>query len=137
MVDRQISECFRQIRVYINEVPARIGFPHPCEPLIQEICEEYGSDAFYELFESASDYTQCVILEQSGTLGLPESLSIRMCSLALQQDNIAIRDAAVTHLEHIRCSDTLSLLKNHSETERWLRDYIKTIVEELESEVQN
>ncbi len=58
-----------------------------------------------------------------------------IAEVALKDTDLEVRDAAIKALELWRGVPALKILEGHAETERWLADHLRRVVEELKREV--
>ncbi len=137
-VSRDLDQLTDSLRASFESEPVEDGVPHPAELIVSEALSglEQGRvlnwlrtlslDAFHPSL--AASVLRCLGRQASpGTV----SWRVRLVRDALAVDDVEIRDAAAQAAELWGDPLVVRVLISHEEPERWLRDYISDVIDDL------
>lgn len=117
--------------------PLEDGMDHPAEKIIEKVLQSEDKgvlDCLKKLCLNVSEPSFAAsVMRCLGRQDLPGTNSWRteLVRDGLATKDVEIRDAAVQAAESWGGREILDVLKSHQEPERWIRDYIRDVVEDL------
>ncbi len=128
-----------KLHIAFETEPLEDGMHHKAEDIIKQALQSGEDQRILEWLRDFSLDAEQPVFAASilRCLGRQEHLGTSSWRSALVRDALAlddveIRDAAVQATELWDDKDILPVLKSHSETEIWLRDYICEVIDGLE-----
>jgi len=122
----------------IDQEPVEDGFEHPAEEIIGWALSQQPQDVILWLQSLVSEEKDSCIVASViacvARLNEHECLDwgYRLVAQALQRQDIEVRDSAAQALELWGTPAAVNLLKKHTESVPWLRDYIERVIQQLE-----
>jgi hypothetical protein len=124
----------------LREEPVEDGLTHPEEAILRKALYTYAAEVRAWLKQRTSSG---LAAKRAGLLRLVGRLSqlqaapwgYALIANALNDQDLEVRDAAIKALELWRGPLALKILREHRESERWLADHLRRVVEELKREV--
>lgn len=117
--------------------PLEDGMDHPAEKIIEKVLQSKDGGILVCLKKLCLDVSEpsfaASVMRCLGRQNLPGTSSWRteLVRDGLATKDVEIRDAAVQAAESWGGREILDVLKSHNEPERWIRDYIRDVVEDL------
>lgn len=131
-------ELFEQQLVrLLHEEPIADGRSHPAEGILEnifkdnsEVAERYIQQVSEKHFNDSIVTAGLVLC--LGRLPQPVSFGYTLAERCLHQDEVSVREAAVSYLEQKGGERAIRILSAHHETVKWLGDYISKVIGDLE-----
>lgn len=130
----EMRRLLRHVITAIEQEPVEDGVLHPAEPRLAEFLRQYGAATLYaEMFEGRRSATLVAsLLRLLGRRKLENArLREEILRAALASSSIEVRDAAVQAAELWEDPTAIELLRNHTEQNPWLADYIGRVLQEI------
>jgi len=127
----------------LREQPIEDGVTHPGEALLRRALRSYAAEVRAWLSEQTVSSVSRTFAERGSLLRLVGRMprlqvapwGYALVASVLKDADLEVRDAAVKALELWRGPAALKILETHVESERWLSDHLRRLVEELKREV--
>ena len=130
-----------ELRASFDDLPVEDGVRHPAERIIakslaqpgekravrwlREFCVDASNPSF------AASVLRCLArVPCTGS----DSWRVGLVRDGLAKNSVEVRDAAIQAAESWGDSELLEVLKAHSETEPWLRQYLNDVIDDLSEE---
>ena len=136
--DKERERLFSRLMYSLGEEAVEDGMSHPAEDIIAEALSserwehvmawlaDFSTDIARPTF--AASVLKCLGRhEDAGT----ESWRLNLVLMGLNIDDVEIRDAAVQAAEQWGGRGMIGVLEAHAEPERWLRRYIRDVIDDL------
>jgi hypothetical protein len=122
------------LRAAIEAEPVEDGTSHPAERVIAETMADNEAEGLVTaVLEVTPNSLQASILRLLGREPVRDaSLRRRVIEAGLSSSDVQIRDAAVQAVESWEDADCVDLLRHHEEPVKWLADYVKDVITDLE-----
>ena len=137
-VDKRQDRLAAELRASFEELPVEDGVGHLAERTIAKALAQAGDKrATRWLRDFCVDVSQptfaASVLRCLARVDCAGSESWRagLVRDGLTKDSVEIRDAAIQAAESWGDSDLLEVLRAHSETEPWMRQYLSDVIEDL------
>lgn len=129
------AQLRRQLRACLDEAPIEDGRSHPGEELLEQaLIEASGPEIVVKLITSEPDPSFSAaalkLLARVGG-GLSEQRRAELVEFGLRSPSIELREAAAEAVEQWEDVALLPMLYAHKEPARWLRAYIKDIIDDI------
>ena len=136
--DRGQQHLASRLVASFEENPFEDGMRHSAEGIVVEALRSVHDQRILDWLrdfcrdDSQPSFAASVLrcLGRNGSVGTV-SWRVELVRDGLTVDNVEIRDAAVQAAESWGDSDTLDVLRSHSEPEPWLQQYIFDVIEDL------
>lgn len=130
----------RTLLELLHDQPVEDGLTHPGEAVLRGALRNYAAEVRAWLAErttSGSAVERASLLRLIGRLPRLQAApwGYDLVSSALKDDELEVRDAAIKAFELWRGQAALKILGQHVESEPWLADHLRRVVEELKREV--
>ncbi len=136
--DARLDRLAAELRASFEDLPVEDGVGHPAERIIakalmnagdkrsirwlKELCADTSNPGF------AASVLRCLArVPCTGS----ESWRVGLVRDGLAEDSVEIRDAAIQAAESWADSELLEVLRAHSESEPWLRQYLYDVIDDL------
>lgn len=137
-VDKRQDWLAAELRASFEELPVEDGVGHPAERIIAKALAQAGDrQATRWLKDFCVDVSQPTFaasvlrcLARLGYVG-SEPWRVGLVRDGLTKDSVEIRDAAIQAAESWGDFELLEVLRAHSETEPWLRQYLSDVIDDL------
>ena len=137
-VDRRRDRLVAELRASFEDLPVEDGVEHPAERIIAKVLAQAGDKrAIHWLKDLCVDVSQPTFaasvlrcLARVDCAG-PESWRVGLVRDGLTKDSVEIRDAAIQAAETWGDCGFLEVLKAHSESVSWLRQYLSDVIDDL------
>ncbi|TET33368.1 MAG: hypothetical protein E3J72_16910 [Planctomycetota bacterium] len=116
--------------------PIEDGYTHVSEEILRNSLSNHKLGAILWLYDIIRNVnnpaTLASVIRCIGRLDAEEinSFGLTLAGKALLHKEVEVRDAAVQALEAWDSPESIELLRSHSESKSWLKDYIDSILEE-------
>ena len=127
-----------KLQASFEDSPLEDGMVHPAEGIIAEALLPANDQRVLSWLKAFCTYASQPSFAASvlRCLGRQDGVGtaawrVKLVRDALTIDNVEVRDAAVQAAESWGDSDSLDVLRAHSEPEPWLQQYIRDVIEDL------
>ena len=132
-IEAKIEHLFSRIEAELATHPLEDGYIHPAEALLfDQVFDGSEAKAVFDHVFHKSDFSADLIRLLGRSKPFTEHWRLRMVEQGLRSTQIAIRDAVLQAAESWADPGQLPLLKQHVEPTRWLRQYLHSVIRELE-----
>jgi len=124
----------------LREQPVEDGVTHPGEAVLRTALRSYGAEVRAWLTDRVTSRSSAERAPLLRLVGRMPRLQVApwgfsLVATALKDEDLEVRDAAIKALELWRGPVALKILGEHVESERWLADHLRRVLEELKREV--